>query len=82
MPHRHRMRSLAHPHAGSVVIEEFNSCLLQDARHLAQRIGARAYRPVESFHSSDGSERDFCFSRQVALRPPKQRPCRANMPAR
>jgi Phage integrase family len=70
------------PDAGLIVVEELDSGLLQDTGNFAQRIGARTHRPIESFHSPDGSQGDLCLPRKVTLCPPKESPGRPDMPSR
>ena len=75
-------RRLRHQsYTGPVVVKEFDSGFLENARNLAQRIGARSHRPVKAFHPANGSQCYFGFLGKVVLRPSEERPRGPNMPA-
>ena len=61
--------TLRKPHAGLVVIQEFNTGLLKYRDDSPKRIGARTHRPVEAFHALHRAQRDLALGRQFLLRP-------------
>lgn len=61
-------------HAGSVVVKEFDTRLLQRRLHPHQRAGVRLYRSVEGFHTPDGADSDLSRLREFGLAPAQERP--------
>ena len=63
----------AQPHAGAVIVEEFDSPALQCYLDLVQRTRLRIYRRIEGLHAADGADghvRGFC---ELCLIPSQER---------
>jgi len=60
------------PDTGLLAVEEFDSGLLQNRDHPAQRFGARGDRTVELLHPRDRPQGHLGFFRQLRLRPAEQ----------
>lgn len=57
------------PHAGPVVVKEFDSALFESGFNLVQRLGLRADDSLEGFHAADGANGDACHFGELDLIP-------------
>ena len=60
------------PDAGPVIVEEFDSGLLQRGHHPDQCVGAGIDMPVRFFHLPQRPERNLAALREVSLGPAKK----------
>lgn len=75
------VRAGPQPESRTFRIEKFDSSLLQNADHSAERFRSRADGAVEPLHPLDGAEGHLRFPRQLPLRPAQERASRPDLPS-